>query len=231
MRNMRARLVKRAVKSESGRARLSRDQILHAAMAHADQHGLQGMTMRNVAEALSASPMALYRYVANKEDLVDGLIDLVFGELSVPSLDGDWKAAMRERAHSVRQALLRHRWAVGILESSRNPGPASRLHHERLIGSLRAAGFDWPMVAHALAVLDSFVYGFAQTEMNLPVDSMDEVGEVAEGMIASYRAEEYPNLIAFAEEHLMKPAYDYGEEFDYGLELILDGLDRRLRIR
>jgi AcrR family transcriptional regulator len=232
MKDMQERLANSGTQPSAGRARLSRDRVLRTAMALADKHGLQGLTMRNVAQALSAAPMALYRHVANKEDLVDGLIDLVFAELSLPSQEGDWKAAMRDRAHSVREALLRHRWAVGILESSTQPGPANLRHHDAVIGSLRAAGFDMAMVAHAYAVLDSYIYGFAQTEMNLPIESMDEVAGVAQEMLEAFSASEYPNLVAFTTQHIMKPGYDYGgDEFDYGLALILEGLDRALQTR
>jgi len=182
--------------------------------------------MRTLAEALDVAPMALYRYVANKDDLIDAMVDAVFGEIGVPSGGGDWKTAMRRRAISVRDALTRHRWAIGLMESGTNPGPANLRHHDAVIGSLRAGGFDIAMAAHAYSVLDSYIYGFALTKMNLPFQSSDDIAEVAEGMLEPFPANAYPNLVEFLTEHVMRPGYDYGEEFEYGLDLILDGLER-----
>ena len=138
----------------------------------------------------------------------------------------DWKTAMRQRAISLRDVLSRHRWAIGLMESRRNPGPANLRHHDAVIGSLRAAGFDMAMAAHAYSLLDSYIYGFALTKMNLPFDASEEVAEVAQGMLQPFPVNEYPNLVAFITEHAMKPGYDFGDEFEYGLDLILDGLER-----
>ena len=134
---------------------------------------------------------------------------------------------MRRRAISLRDALLRHRWAIGLMESRANPGPASLRHHDAVIGSLRAGGFDMAMAAHAYSLLDSYIYGFALTKMNLPFDSGAEVAEVAETMLEPFPMDDYPNLVAFITEHAMQPGYDYGDEFEYGLDVILDGLERR----
>jgi hypothetical protein len=111
------------------------------------------------------------------------------------------------------------------MESRRRPGPANLRHHDAVIGRLRAAGFSVEMSAHAYSVLDSYIYGFALTKMNLPFDISEEVAEVAETMLQPFPVNEYPNLVEFMSEHVMKPGYDYGDEFEYGLELILDGLD------
>jgi AcrR family transcriptional regulator len=200
--------------------------VLRAAMRHADTGGIETLTMRNLAEVLGVAPMSLYRHVANKDDLVDGLVDLVFGEIKRPTGDADWKSAMRERAISVRNVLMRHRWAIGLMESRTNPGPANLRHHDAVIGSLRAAGFDMAMAAHAYSLLDSYIYGFAQTQMNLPFDSGSDIAAMAQGMLQPFPLDAYPNLAAFITEHAMKPGYDYGEEFEYGLDLILDGLER-----
>ena len=133
---------------------------------------------------------------------------------------------MRERAISVRDALVRHRWAIGLMESRRAPGPANLRHHDAVIGSLRAGGFDIEMAAHAYSLLDSYIYGFALTKMNLPFQSSEEVGDVAEAMLEPFPAGEYPHLLEFLTDHVMQPGYDYGDEFEYGLDLILDGLER-----
>jgi AcrR family transcriptional regulator len=208
------------------RARLSRDRVLRAAMRRADTGGIDTLTMRTLAEVLGVAPMSLYRHVTSKDDLVDGLVDLVFGEIKRPTGDADWKSAMRERAISVRNVLMRHRWAIGLMESRTNPGPANLRHHDAVIGSLRAAGFDVAMAAHAYSLLDSYIYGFAQTQMNLPFDSGSDIAAMAKEMLQPFPLDAYPNLAAFITEHAMKPGYDYGEEFEYGLDLILDGLER-----
>ena len=209
-----------------GRSRLSRERVLRAGIAHADAGGLEALSMRKLADELAVAPMALYRHVANKDDLIDGMIDVVFGEIDVPLAGTDWKTAMRQRAVSVRDVLARHRWAIGMMESRRNPGPANLRHHDAVIGCLRAAGFDLAMAAHAYSLLDSYIYGFALTKMNLPFQSGEEVAEVAQTMLQPFALDEYPNLVAFITEHAMKPGYDYGNEFEYGLDVILDGLAR-----
>jgi AcrR family transcriptional regulator len=215
-----------AISRTEPRTRLTRERVLRVALAHADAGGLEALTMRKLAEELGVAPMALYRHVANRDDLVDGMVDIVFGEIDLPSAGDDWRAAMRQRAISVRDVLSCHRWAIGLMESRANPGPANLRHHDAVIGSLRAAGFDMAMVAHAYSVLDSYIYGFALTKMNLPFESGDDVAEIAQTMLEPFPVDEYPNLVAFITEHAMKPGYDYGDEFEYGLDAILDGLER-----
>jgi AcrR family transcriptional regulator len=217
-------VAKRAKLKAKPRTALSRERILRAALTQADAGGLAALTIRNLAEALGAAPMALYRHVANKNDLVDGLIDLVFAEIDLPS--GDWKTAMRRRAISLRDVLSRHRWAIGLMESRRNPGPANLRHHDAVIGSLRQGGFSVAMAAHAYSVLDGYIYGFALTKMSLPFDTSEEIADVAHSMLQPFPDNEYPNLVEFLREHVMRPGYDYGDEFEYGLDLILGGLAR-----
>jgi AcrR family transcriptional regulator len=208
------------------RVPLSREKVLRAAMAVADAGGLETLTMRTLGDELGVGPMALYRHARNRDDIVDGIVDLVFSEIELPASGADWKAAMRDRAISVHDALMRHRWAVGLMESRRNPGPANLRHHDAVIGSLREAGFDMAMAAHSYSLLDSYIYGFALTKMNLPFESSEEVADVAQTMLEPFPLNAYPNLAAFITEHAMKPGYDYGDEFEYGLEVILDGLER-----
>ena len=214
------------ISPERSRNRLSRERVLLAALAQADVGGLEALSMRTLADGLEVAPMALYRHVANKDDLIDGMVDVVFGEVDLPSADGDWKRAMRRRAISLRDVLLRHRWAIGLMESRRNPGPASLRHHDAMIGSLRAGGFDMAMAAHAYSLLDSYIYGFALTKMNLPFETEEQVAEVAQTMLEPFSPDDYPNLVAFITEHAMQPGYDYADEFEYGLDLMLDGLER-----
>jgi AcrR family transcriptional regulator len=182
--------------------------------------------MRKLGQELGVEAMALYHHFANKDDLVDGMVDLVFGEIELPPSSRDWRTAMRQRAIGVRNALLRHRWAVGLMESRRRPGPANLRHHDAVIGSLRAGGFDIGMAAHAYSVLDSYIYGFALTKMNLPFETSDDVADVAQSMLEPFPPDEYPHMLEILTDHVMKPGYDYGEEFEYGLDLILDGLER-----
>lgn len=208
------------------RSRLSRDRVLRAAIAHADTGGFEALSMRKLAEELDVAPMALYRHVANKDDLVDGMVDIVFGEVELPRAGADWRTTMRRRAISLRDVLARHRWAIGLMESRVHPGPANLRHHDAVLGSLRAGGFDVAMAAHAYSLLDGYIYGFALTKMNLPFETAEEVGEVAQGMLEPFPLNAYPNLMEILTEHVMQPGYDYGDEFEYGLDLILDGLER-----
>lgn len=211
------------VKSER-RVPLTRERVLQSAIERADQGGLEALTMRKLGQELGVEAMALYHHFANKDALVDGMVDLVFGEIALPDGGPDWRMAMRKRAISVRDALLGHRWAIGLMESRRTPGPENLRHHDAVIGSLRAGGFDIAMAAHAYSLLDSYIYGFALTKMNLPFETSEDVGEVAQTMLEPFPAGEYPHLMEILTDHVMQPGYDYGDEFEYGLDLILDGL-------
>jgi AcrR family transcriptional regulator len=224
---MRSHMATRALPTGVMRKPLSRKRVLRAAMAHADRLGLEELSMRKLAEVLHVAPMALYRHIANKDDLIDAMIDVVFTEIELPARDGAWRTAMRQRAISVRDALERHRWAIGLMESRLHPGPANLRHHDAVLGNLRSAGFSVEMTAHAYSVLDSYIYGFALTKMNLPFENgRGDVPEIAKSMLEPFPANTYPNLVEFITEHAMKPGYHYGEEFEYGLDLILDGLER-----
>jgi AcrR family transcriptional regulator len=206
------------------RTRLSRERVLAGAVAFADERGIESLTMRKLGEALGVEAMSLYNHVANKDQLLDGMVDIVFSEVGLPSGEVDWKTAMRRRAVSARQVLSRHRWAIGLMESRTSPGPATLRHHDAVIGCLRQAGFSVAMAAHAFSLLDSYVYGFALQEATLPFDTAEQTAEVAEMILSSLQPGEYPHLTELAVEHVLKPGYDYGNEFGFGLELILDGL-------
>jgi AcrR family transcriptional regulator len=213
---------KRALRREP----LTRERVLQAALKLADQGGIEHLSMRRLGQELGVEAMALYYHFANKDQVLDGIVDLVFSEIELPAADADWKAAMRRRAISLRDVLARHRWAIGMMESRRNPGPANLRHHDAVIGNLRVAGFDMAMAAHAYSLLDAYIYGFALTKMNLPFETTDDIAEMAQSMLEPFPLDEYPNLAAFITEHAMKPGYDFADEFDYGLDLTLDGLDR-----
>jgi AcrR family transcriptional regulator len=208
------------------RARLNRDRVLRAAIALADAGGIESLTMRKLGVDLGVEAMSLYNHVANKSDLLDGMIDGVFGEIDLPTDATDWRAAMRRRAISARAVLSRHRWAIGLMESRSTPGPATLRHHDAVIGTLRKAGFSIGMSAHAYSALDSYIYGFALQEPSLPFDTAEETAKVAQAIMAQFSSGEYPHLTEMAVEHVMQPGYDYGNEFAFGLDLILDGLER-----
>ena len=222
---MKTQTTKRAQRREP----LTRERVLEAAVKLADQGGIESLSMRKLGQELGVEAMALYYHFASKDEVLDGSVDLVFSEIDLPASGADWKTAMRQRALSVRDVLSRHRWAIGLMESRTNPGPANLRHHDAVIGSLRAAGFDMEMAAHAYSLLDSYIYGFALTKMNLPFDASTNVGEVAQSMLHRFSNGEYPNLVQMVTEHVMKPAYDYSDEFEYGLEVILDGFGSWIR--
>ena len=215
----------RAKPATEPRIPLSRERVLRAAVALADESGIGSLSMRKLGDALGVEAMSLYNHVANKDELLDGMIDVVFSEIDLPSGGADWKTAMRRRAVSARQALSRHRWAIGLMESRTSPGPATLRHHDAVIGSLRGAGFSIAMAAHAFSVLDSYIYGFALQEANLPFGTAEETAEVAQMILAQFPLDEYPHLTELTVEHVLQPGYDYGNEYEFGLDLILDGLE------
>jgi AcrR family transcriptional regulator len=210
------------------RAPLSRDRVLETAVALADRHGLESLSMRKLADELSVAAMSLYYYVPNKVELIDGMIDIVFGEIEPPSLDVDWKTAMRRRAISTREALGRHRWAVGQMEGRTTHGPANLRLHNDVLGCLRAAGFSLAMTVHAYSVQDAYIYGFALQETDLSPETPDDFAAVAQQQMVDYEAvlADYPHLVEVVGGHVAKAGYDYAAEFLFGLDLILDGLDR-----
>jgi AcrR family transcriptional regulator len=205
---------------------LSRDQVLRAAVALADQGGIGALSMRKLGQVLGVEAMSLYNHVANKSDLLDGMIDIVFSEIGLPAGDSGWKQAMRQRAISARTVLGRHRWAIGLMESRRSPGPATLRHHDAVLGCLRQAGFSVEMTAHAYSLLDSYIYGFALQEASLPFDTPEKTTQVAQEIFGEFTAGEYPHLTELTIQHVLQPGYHYGSEFEIGLDLILDALER-----
>jgi AcrR family transcriptional regulator len=218
----------RPAKASSDRTPLSRERVLRSAIAIADAGGIAALTIRSLADDLGVKPMSVYHHVAGKAQILDNIVDLVFAEIDLPSPGGDWQAEIRRRSHSARRVLRRHPWAIGLMESRTSPGPATLKHHDATIGTLRAAGFSVAMTAHAYALIDSYVYGFALQEAALPFDGPDTVAEVAAPMMQLFTTGEYPHLVELTTEHVLQPGYDFGDEFEFGLTLILDGLARSL---
>ena len=212
--------------ADTRRAPLSRDQVLRAAVTLADEGGIGALSMRKLGQALGVEAMSLYNHVAGKGDLLDGMIDVVFGEIGLPGGDDGWKQAIRRRAISAREVLGRHHWAIGLMESRRSPGPATLRHHDAVLGCLREAGFSVALTAHAYSLLDSYIYGFALQEASLPFDTGEEAAQVAQDISAMMPGGEYPYLAEIATVHVLQPGYQYGREFEIGLDLILDALER-----
>jgi AcrR family transcriptional regulator len=210
----------------ANRTPLTGERVLMAAVEFADEHGIVALSMRKLGEALGVEAMSLYNHVANKEELLDGMVNNVFSEIELPSSADGWKKAMRQRATSTRRALSRHPWAIALMQSRVKSGPATLRHHDAVIGTLRDAGFSIVMTAHAFALIDSYIYGFAQQEASLPFQAGEVTAEVAEMFVQQMSPEEYPRLTEFAVEHVLKADYDFGLEFDFGLELILNGLEQ-----
>jgi len=204
---------------------LSTQRIIDAASRVADASGLVGVSMRSVGRELEVEAMSLYHHVASKDALLDGLADWVFDRIMTPSPDHGWRSEMQARAHSAREVLSAHPWGLGLIESRRSPGPAALRHHDAVLGCLRAGSFPVALAAHAFSVLDAYVFGFVLTEVNLPF----EPGEAADEFVAGLElvAAEHPHLAEMITEQVTGKAYSYGDEFDYGLELVLDGLETR----
>jgi AcrR family transcriptional regulator len=211
------------------RAPLSRDRVLRAAVALADEEGMSSLSMRKLGEALGVEAMSLYNHVANKSDLLDGMIDIVFGEIDLPSGEADWRAGMRQRAVSARQVLRRHSWAIGLMESRTTPGPATLRHHDAVLGCLRRAGFSLELTAHAYSLLDSYIYGFALQEAGLPFGTGEEAAQVAQDIFGRFEPGQYPYLTEIAMAHVVQPGYEYADEFETGLDLILDALQAAMQ--
>jgi len=215
--------------------RLTRERVLEAAVALAQRGGIESLSMRRLADELGAGAMSLYHHVANKEELLDGMVDIVFGEIELPTTDVEWRTAMRRRAFSTREVLNRHRWAVGLMESRRSPGPASMRLHEAVLACLREAGFSIEMTVQAYSVQDAYIYGFALQEKSVPFDDAEGGAEVAQEQVRGFEAqqsaalaEEFPYLAEVVGGHVAEVGYDFATAFEYGLDLILDALERRL---
>lgn len=218
-----------AVSDDGGRrTRLTRERVIQAALSVADSGGLGSLTIRSLAKELGAKPMSVYYHVDNKDEILAALVDIVFSEIELPVPGGNWRWEMRKRAASAREVLARHRWAIGLLESRTDPGPANLRHHDTVIATLRGAGFSAELTAHAYALIDSYVYGFALQEAALPFQGRDSVGDVAESIMKRMAEGQYPHLVDMATSYYLQPGYDFGDEFGFGLDLILDGIERLL---
>lgn len=210
------------------RAGLTRERVLGTAVAMADRDGFEALSMRKLAKELGVEAMSLYNHIANKNDLLDAMVDLVFSEIEPPAIGGDWRAELRKRAISTREALNRHRWANGLMEGRAAPGPANIALHDAVLGCLREAGFSVEMTVQAYSVQDAYIYGFALQEKVLPFESVEESAEEAERQAQQFQAAlgDYPYLAEVVAGHVAKAGYDFSAAFLFGLDVILDGLER-----
>lgn len=206
------------------RSPLNRDRVVRAAIELVDEAGMEALSMRTLGGRLGVRAMALYNHVENKDDLLDGMVDVVYGEIDLPT-GPDWRAAMRARAISARQVLARHPWAIALMESRTAPGPANLRHHDTVLGVLRDAGFSIQAATFAYGLLDSYIYGFALQEASLPFGTPEELAALSESIVRLMPADEYPHM---REAAIQLPAsgFSFVDQFEDGLDLILDGLER-----
>ena len=214
----------RRARARARRAPLSRERVLHAAVALADEGGIEALSMRKLAEKLGVEAMSLYNHVDNKDDILGGIVELVAGEIDL-ALDGpDWKTAMRRRAISAHEVLSRHRWACNLWMSTRTFGEARMRYADAVLRGLREAGFSDDLMYHAFHVLQSHVMGFTLQEANYEFDAA-ELRELAAAFLREFPADEYPDLAEHIRQH-MEPHEGHRGTFEFGLDLVLDGLER-----
>ena len=218
----------RPTPSPESRAPLTRERVLGAAVVLADEDGIESLTMRKLGLRLGVEAMSLYNHVANKDDLLDGMVDLVVSEIDLPSDPSDWKEAMRRRAISAQAVFSRHPWASALIDSRESSGPARLRYFDWVVGTLRRAGFTLEMAARAFSVLDSYIYGFGRQQLNMASASDLEPEEMAEAFLRALPADEYPYLREMVVDYAMSSGHDEDADFEFGLDLILDGLKRLL---
>jgi AcrR family transcriptional regulator len=210
------------------RAPLSRDRVLRAALELADEGGTGALTMQAIGRRLGVEAMSLYRHVRNKDDILDGIVDLVFAEIALPADRSGWRAVLRARSISTRAALRRHPWAITLMESRMAPGPSNLRSHDEMLAVLLDAGFSAAMATHASNLIDSYVLGFALQETSFPFSNEEELAAVGDELLAQVPVDEYPSFARVGAE-LLASGFDYGNEFEFGLDLILEGIERALQ--
>jgi AcrR family transcriptional regulator len=219
-----------STRSESDRRPISAERVIGGAVALADEIGINAFTIRKLADAIDVKPMTIYHYVPNKEAIIDGMVNQVFSEIDLPPDNLEWRPAVLVRARSMRRVLAKHPWAPPLMESRTSPGGATLQHHDAVLGCFRTAGFSLEATGHAYAILDAFIYGFALQEATLPGGGGGaEMVEIATAIAEQMPADDYPHLAEFTLGHVLKPGYDFGHEFEFGMSVILDGIERQQR--
>src|SRR5215208_1311144 len=204
------------------RTPLSKERVLRAAIILADDGGIESLTMRKLAQKLGVEAMSLYHYVAKKDDILDGIVDLVISEIALPPQGAEWKAGIRELALSAHEALVRHPWACNLMWTT-SISPARLRYMEAILGTLRESGFSPNLTHHAYHALDSHITGFTLWQVNIPFKA-EEIAELGAAFLRELPTEEYPYVAEHTEQHLMPPDSEEKSEFEFGLDLILDGL-------
>lgn len=210
--------------SPEPRTTLNRERVLRAAIAVADEGGIDSLTMRKLGQRLGVEAMSLYNHVANKDDILDGMVDLVVSEIDLPSYGVDWREAMRRRATSAHDVFSRHPWASVLIDSRESSGPARLRYFDWVIGTLRQAGFSLELAARAFSVLDSYIYGFGRQQLNMSSGGDDAPEEMAEAFLRAVPTDQYPYLTEMITDYAMRVGYDESADFQFGLSLILEGL-------
>jgi AcrR family transcriptional regulator len=203
---------------------VNRERTLEVALVVADSEGIEAVTMRRLARELGVEAASLYHHVNGKDQILDGLVEVVSAEIELPKPSVDWRDAASQRAQHTRAGLLRHPWAVSLMASRTSPGPATLGLLESGIRCFREGGFSVPMAAHAVSTVDSYVHGFVLQEVNLPFRGEAELAAMTTAIMEAFPASEFPYLFELTVEHVLKPGYDYGKEFDTGLTVVLDGV-------
>ena len=217
-------MAKRTGAKAEARIPLSRERVLSAAIALADESGIESLSMRKLAERLGVEAMSLYNHIANKNDLLEGIVEAAAGEIVTPADDVDWKKAIHEVAISAHEALLRHPWASGLWMGT-TPGPARMRYGDSLLGAFRGAGFSKDLTYHAYHIVESYVLGFTTQVLNFRSVEESQFEDVVAAFIRGDYAEEFPHFTEHALQH-MEPHDDGVNAVELGLDLILDGLER-----
>jgi AcrR family transcriptional regulator len=212
---------------ERAKTVLTQEAIIEAAAEVADAGGVAAVTMRSVAKILGVEAMSLYYHVANKDALLDSLADWVFEQITLPDVEDNWRIGMVARAHSARSVLSKHPWALGMLESRPTPGEKLLRHHDSVLGCLLRGGMTPVLAAHAFSAIDSYIFGFVLNEASLSSEPENSEQEGFSAAVAK-QAEKYPNMALIAMAAMNDFNFTFEDEFDYGLNLILDGFEERL---
>jgi AcrR family transcriptional regulator len=208
----------------ASRAPVNLERTLEVALAVADSEGIEAVSMRRLARELGVEAASLYHHVDGKEQILDGLVDMVAAEIEAPQASVDWRETISQRAHNTRAGLRRHPWAVSLMASRTTPGPATLRLLETGIRCFREGGFSVPLAAHAISMVDSYVHGFVLQEVNLPFRDESELAAMTGAIMAAFPSSEFPYLFEMTVEHVLQPGYDYGKQFDAGLRLVLNGV-------
>jgi AcrR family transcriptional regulator len=208
----------------ANRAPVNPARTLEVALAIADSDGIEAVTMRRLARELGVEAASLYHHVNGKDQILDGLVDIVAAEIEPPLPSAGWREAINQRAHNTRAGLCRHPWAVSLMASRTTPGPATLRLLETGIRCFREGGFSVLLAAHAVSAVDSSVHGFVLQEVNLPFRGGSELAAMTAAVMEAFPASEFPYLFEMTVAHVLQPGYDYGNEFDSGLKVVLDGV-------